>query len=96
MNKPLTGSPALLRDALMASNLAKACDGEKLAIQETHLPETFAVAAIPVRHTPLTSDQDRSNCRREENTDHHVAAPVMSTSKPDRLLFEVLAPPHSA
>ena len=40
-------------------------------------------AAIPVRHTPLKSDQDRSNCRQEENTDHHVAARVMSTSKPD-------------
>ena len=40
-------------------------------------------AASPVRHTPLESDQDRSNCRREENTDHHVAARIMSTSKPD-------------
>ena len=49
----------------------------------SRLPETFAVAASPVRHTPLTSDQDRSNCRREENTDRHVAARVMSTSKPD-------------
>ena len=47
------------------------------------LPESFAVAASPVRHTPLTSDQDRSNCRREENTDRYVAARVMSTSKPD-------------
>ena len=49
----------------------------------SRLPETFAVAASPVRHTPLVSDQDRSNCRREENTDHHVAARVMSTTKPD-------------
>ena len=49
----------------------------------SRLPETFAVAASPVRHTPLTSDQDRSNYRREENTDRHVAARVMSTSKPD-------------
>ena len=49
----------------------------------SRLPETFAVAASPVRHTPLESDQDRSNSRREENTDHHVAARVMSTSKPD-------------
>ena len=49
----------------------------------SRLPETFAVAASPVRHTPLTSDQDRNNCRREENTDRHVAARVMSTSKPD-------------
>ena len=31
----------------------------------SRLPETFAVAAIPVRHTPLESDQDRCNCRRE-------------------------------
>ena len=31
-----TGNPALLRNAIMASNLAKACDGEKLATQETH------------------------------------------------------------
>ena len=31
------------------------------------------------------TDQDRSNCRREENTDRHVAARVMSTSKPDPL-----------
>ena len=51
----------------------------------SRLPETFAVAAIPVRHTPLESDQDRSNCRREENTDHHVAARVMFTTKPDPL-----------
>ena len=49
------------------------------------LPEMFAVAASPVRHTPHTSDKDRSNCRREENTDHHVATRVMSTSKPDPL-----------
>ena len=27
----------------------------------SRLPETFAVAASPVRHTPLESDQDRSN-----------------------------------
>ena len=47
------------------------------------LPESLAMAASPVRHTPLTSDQDRSNCRREENTDRYVAARVMSTSKPD-------------
>ena len=31
----------------------------------SRLPETFAVAVSPVRHTPLESDQDRSNCRRE-------------------------------
>ena len=49
----------------------------------SRLPETFAVAASPVRHTPLESDQDRSSSRREENTDHHVAARIMSTSKPD-------------
>ena len=49
----------------------------------SRLSETFAVAASPVRHTPLESGQDRSNCRREENTDHHVAARVMSTTKPD-------------
>ena len=49
----------------------------------SRLPETFSVAASPVRHTPLTSDQSRSNCRREENTGRHVAARVMSKSKPD-------------
>ena len=49
----------------------------------SRLPETFAVVVIPVRHTPPKSDQDRSNCRREENTVHHVASRVMSTTKPD-------------
>ena len=35
----------------------------------------------PVRHIPIASDQDRGNSRREEDTDCHVAARVMSTSK---------------
>ena len=49
----------------------------------SRLPETFAVAASPVRHTPLTSDQDLSNHRRENNTDRFVVARVMSTLKSD-------------
>ena len=49
----------------------------------SRLPETFAVAASPVRHTPIRSDQDRSNCRQEVNTHRRVAARVMSTSKSD-------------
>ena len=36
LQKMKTGNPALLRNAIMASYLAKACDGEKLATQETH------------------------------------------------------------
>ena len=41
----------------------------------------FAVAARSVRLTPIASNQDRSNYRREEDTGRHVAARVKPTSK---------------
>ena len=70
-------------DGQRQPDAANALQLRLLAVVEaaSRLPKTFAVAASPVRHTPIAFDQDRSNYRREEVTDRHIAARVMSTSK---------------
>ena len=69
-------------DAAHAPPLCPLADVESAS----RLSETFGVAESTVRCTPMESDQDRRNDRREEDSDRHNVARVMSTSKDAPLL----------